>query len=196
MRLMKHIHDGNKIKYKVFKQAANLLINKICESYADEHTEYVLMDNSLHISTIHNIEYIDNMQVLCTYRDPRSNYVARVKEDWKFGPRIYKNGPVAYAESYRHFREYTGNIIENLKNNRDNVWTVQFEDFVSSEDYRQDLARKLKLDPARQDRHTHFKPWESIKNIDNYKRYENQEEILQIQQKLPQYLWEQQSNTT
>lgn len=181
--------SDNTIDFRVFYCLSNILIDKICESFANSESSYVLMDNTIHMPDVDNIEYLDKTHLFCVVRDPRSNYVARIQEDWKFGPGILAAGPAAYAVSYKIKRKATQLKMDSLSRNANNVEIIQFEDFVASKTCREQIARSLGLDPENRDRRRYFNPDKSIRNISNYKTYPSQNEINTIKNKLPQYLW-------
>jgi len=96
----------------------------------------------------------------------------------------------SFIKRYRKRRKKYNSDILSLEKQSSFIHTVQFEDFVLSEEYRNQLAQKIGLDLKDQDKHCFFKPWESEKNIDNYKRFSKQDEINKIEQELPEYLYE------
>lgn len=190
LKQARYMHDGkNGISYKTFSNATNMLMDKICQSFAKGNDSIILMDNVIHIQEVKNIEYLNNTQVVCVYRDPRSNYVALVEEDWKRGRIIQAKGAAAYANFYKRMRRMSELSIKQLSQHTKNIHHVQFEKFVRSPDYRNNIADKLNLYIKKSDKHTFFNPDESIKNTENYKKYKAQDEIQIIEKKLPEYLY-------
>ncbi len=159
-------------------------INKQCES------NLVLFNNTIKISEITMVSLISRYNIFCTFRDPRSNYVALVEE--KKGRRgSYFQSVTEFTENYRRTRKkYTENLKALTEEQLTHVHTVQFEDFVLSEKYRLNLARKVGLDVNDQDKFAFFKPWESEKNVYNYKDFHDQEAIKTIGEELPDYLYQ------
>ncbi len=186
-RFMHRNSDG--IDSQIFIKAANILLDSICQSFARKEPRFVLLDNILHIQELRMIEVFKNTQIICVYRDPRSNYVALVKEDWKRSRTIRDKGPAAYCKFYRRVRKKAELSINNLAVSKNKVQNIQFEQFISSERFREDLARGQGLNPHQRNKHKFFKPWQSLENIDNYKRYADKYEIRTIENIIPEYLY-------
>ncbi|MFN2267658.1 MAG: hypothetical protein ABR533_05225, partial [Desulfonatronovibrio sp.] len=131
----RRMHNETKgINYNIFYNASNILIDKICESFASSNNSIFLMDNVIHIQELKNIDYLSNTQIVCVYRDPRSNYVALVEEDWKRGRIIQTKGAAAYAKFYQRMRRKSELSLRHHSHQAQNVQHVQFERFVSCPD--------------------------------------------------------------
>ena len=181
--------NSKSIDSKKIKIAANIILDAICLSCSSSSSSTVLLDNVLHIQDLKIADLLDDTWVVCVYRDPRSNYVALVEEDWKRGRTIHDKGASAYCNFYSRTRKKAELALDSLGYNRNKVQSVQFERFVAFESYRNELALSLGLNPQKRDKYRYFKPHESINNIDNYIRYRNQAEIELIESLLPVYLY-------
>ncbi len=148
-----------------------------------------LFDNIVHIQNAQCFSLINNFSAFCTFRDPRSNYVARVQEDRMFSGEID-----SFILDYRTKRRSIDKKLcavadSNELKNEDGmgIQIVQFENFVMDRNYRRNLAEKAGLDFAQQDEYSRFKPWESEKNVFLFENYENQDEIRYIEKELAEY---------
>ena len=149
----------------------------------DDNKKYVLLNNIIKINKIEAVEYISDYKIFCTFRDPRSNFVDRCICDKRFHGNASK-----YIKRYKYIHK---NYNKYLKNNPDKkIYTVQFEDFVTSESYRKTIAEKAGLDLKDHGEFKILKPWESEKNIYNYKDFKDQKAIRKIEKKLSEYLWD------
>ncbi len=144
--------------------------------------KFVLLDNVIFLKNILTTQITDNFHICCTFRDPRSNYVARVQEDPKFA-----DSADVFIRRYRMIRENFSNNLQAIPQKKSSIHQVQFEEFVLSEDYRNRLAEKIGLEAADQNKYRFFKPWVSEKNIFNYKSFHDQNAIKLIAAELPEY---------
>ncbi|WP_396442773.1 tetratricopeptide repeat protein [Limnospira sp. PMC 737.11] len=169
--------------FKIFADdVANLL-----SSESDSHDyDVVLLDNCIKIGNIRLVDCLKNTKLFCTFRDPRSNFVSRKRENVAYlddASMFIKSRRDNYSEYHSLVSEYQ----EKTQNTSNQVFKVQFEEFVLSETYRQELAQRAGLDLSTHEPHQHFKPWESKKNVYLHQTYENQEEIRAIEQAFPEY---------
>ena len=146
---------------------------------------YALMDNVVPIAKIGRIGFLTETTVYCCFRDPRSNYVSRLRED------------VQFVKTPAKFIAELGKALERLekrveKSARDPAAScrflrVQFEEFILSERYRDALARELGLDLSERQRHSRLKPWESLRNVMLHQEHEKPDEIALIEAELGGY---------
>jgi|GEM_PF-6422106 len=148
-----------------------------------------MFNNIIHAYNMDALRFAANMDLFCSVRDPRSNYVANRRENRAFDLTVED-----YVKSYRLKRKrivskYAKFIAE--KKGDDSLYSqvhfVQFENFVMDRNYRRKIAKKAGLDLMHQDEHSRFKPWESEKNVYLFEDYENQEEIRYIENELAEY---------
>ena len=166
-----------------FRSAANTLINRIAAVFSSTDDEVCLFDNVIHINNISQIKYLDNTFLFCTFRDPRANYIALIKENPHFVKTIEE-----FVISYRKVRQQFERLYSQLSGDFA-IYKVQFEEFVLSEDYRYSLAKEVGLDLELHSKHEHFKPWISEKNVFVYEDFPDQKAIKYIEAELSQYLW-------
>ncbi len=178
--------DG-KLDKKSFCNIAEILFNTVLatvgENLSDQNT--ILFNNVIHIRNIKAIEFINNANMFCVFRDPRSNYVAKLQEKPGFAEKTED-----FISKYKKTRlDYEKNYMDVI-NNKNTVHEIQFEEFVLSEEYRKRLAVKRGLDINKQEKYKYFKPWISEKNVYIYKNYTDQKSIKEIKEELSEYCWE------
>lgn len=151
--------------------------------------KYILFDNAIHIPSIKLVNYIDNMDIFCCIRDPRSQYLAKKYENSGFS-----QTPEKFCKWYKKIID---NFRKNLKlvtNNQSCVHVIEFEKFVTSESYRSKMIlEQLNNSISHKDKYSKFKPWESLFNVLNYMKTKTQaeaDEIAYIEQTLPKYIKE------
>ncbi|EDZ92427.1 TPR repeat-containing protein [Limnospira maxima CS-328] len=169
-----------------FKIFADDVANLLSGESGNHNCDMVLLDNCVHIANIRVLDCLKNTKLFCTFRDPRSNFVALKREHAGFiddANKFIDSGRKQYGKLHSLVSEYQ----EKTQNTSSQVFKVQFEEFVLSETYRQELAQRAGLDLSTHKPHQHFKPWESKKNVYLHQTYENQEEIRAIEQALPEY---------
>jgi hypothetical protein len=140
-----------------------------------------LLDNVVHIENADAcIPFLGNTTLLCVFRDPRSNYVALVRERPSFNLDIHTyvrqrkqrlvgcTRAVASAESLA--KEHPDRTVE----------AIRFEEFVLSENFREALAVRLGLNPQSRKQFSQFKPWESMRNVVLHQEHPSQDEIKVI----------------
>lgn len=150
-----------------------------------------LLDNVVHIGAAAEcIKFLSNVTLFCTFRDPRSNYVALLREAGHF-----KSSVGAYIRGRRDsfsnaFQSVHSARLTASKDSRKAVEIVRFEEFVLSEEYRKGLAAKLGLDLSKQAKHEYFKPWASMRNVVLHQEHPNQDDIKRIEKELGEYCYE------
>ena len=180
-----HAFNGNNIDLNLYTQAINELLAGIARTVSPEvHTEKrLLFDNIIKMHELTEFDYLIDSYIIPVYRDPRSNYVAHCRENVKFNPSVYQ-----YIRNYRNRRLKTDREFAKMKS-QPRVKFVQFEEFVTNQDLRKEIALWLGLDKESHNEFSSFKPWESVKNVHNYKNFEDQKAIRAIEKALPEYLW-------
>lgn len=182
-RALAGAHDGKSLDLGAFSRAAEQLLDGI-PGAPESPGAIPMYDNVVKIYRMEEIDYIRGATLLCTFRDPRSTYVALYNEKVKFRPDVK-----SFIKSYRAKRERSAAAHERVAE-KGRVITVQFEEFVSSEEYREAVAKDLGLSPTEQEKHAHFEPWVSIKNVRNFESFSDQRAIRRIEKELSEYLWE------
>lgn len=124
-----------------------------------------LIDNCIHIANIDLIDYISNIKIICSNRDPRAIYVTKTKECPGF-----VNNSDSFVQEQKILRHNIDLHLKNLTHDTlKNVYFVNFEDFVPNKQYRENLALNLGLDLNNWKNVEHyFKPNESIRNVYNF----------------------------
>lgn len=124
-----------------------------------------LIDNCIHINNIDLLDYISNIKIICSNRDPRAIYITRTNECPGF-----VNNADSFVQEQRMLRQKIDLLLKNLKHDTlNNIYLVNFEDFVSNKEYREKLALNLGLDLKNWKKiELYFKPNESIKNVSNF----------------------------
>ena len=168
---------------------SNGALDAICMGYLGAPAKTVLFDNLIHAYNLDAVPALDDLSMFCAFRDPRSNYVARIRENKRFSGTVE-----SFVQSYRKMRVRIDRLLEQVEDelaqdttSTTRVHTVQFEEFVLSRACRQDLAQKAGLDLAQHDEYAFFKPWESRKNVFLHETHDNPDEIAYIARELPEY---------
>ena len=174
---------------RLLRRVSNAALDAICMGHLGAPKETVVLDNMIHIGNADAAPLIDDLSLFCAFRDPRSNYVARIRESKRFAQTVE-----AFVRGYRKQRQKIDALLKQVEadlraddTTTTRVHTVQFEEFVLSRACRQDLARKAGLDFAQHDEYALFRPWESRKNVFLHETYENPDEIAYIERELPEY---------
>ncbi len=149
-----------------------------------------LLDNVIHISKIKLAPHIDDLDIFCTFRDPRSNYAALIAEHSGFDSDIDEFISGFAARLPKMNASITRAQKSVRKGSHTTIHRVQFEEFVLSESYRLSLARSLGLKVSDQKKHSRFKPWESMRNVILHQTYDKPEEIKKIEDALGDYCYE------
>lgn len=181
------------------KSAENFLtvLRQITDSYLrfranvpnEEESTIPMFDNIIHAYNLDSLRFAANMELFCSVRDPRSNYVASKREN-----KLFDSSVERYVKRYRGKRKHIVTKYEKFVAEKEHdsalrsqVHFVQFENFVMDRTYRQELAKKAGLDLAMQDEYSRFKPSVSEKNVFLFEDYENQDEIRYIEKELPEF---------
>lgn len=137
-----------------------------------------LIDNCIHIYNIDLLNYISNIKIICSKRDPRSIYVARTEEN----PGFVRNAN-SFIRRQKMIRQRIDLYLESIEpNTLKNLYLVNFEDFVQSKKFRENLAQNLGLDLNNwKQAEFYFKPNESIKNVNNFTNLQDESLIKDIQ---------------
>ncbi|MFO7144204.1 hypothetical protein B9T16_22845 [Arthrospira sp. PCC 8006] len=176
-----------------FKIFADDVANLLSGESGNHNYDVVLLNNCIHIGNIRMVDCLKNTRVFCTFRDPRSNFVALKRES--IGYLGDASGFIkSKTKNYSKYHSLVSDYEEKTKNTSNQVLKVQFEKFVLSDTYRQELAQKAGLDLTTHEPHKYFKPWESEKNVYLHHTYENQEEIRAIEQAFPEYCFTDQNS--
>lgn len=142
------------------------------------HDKIPLIDNCIHIHKIDLLNYFTNIKIICSNRDPRSIYVTRIEECPGFG-----HNADSFSRQQRKVRQIIDLRLKKLNPNvLKNVYFVNFEDFVISKQYRENLALNLGLNLNNWEQaELYFKPNESIKNVNNFTNLQDESLIKDIQ---------------
>ncbi|HIP27204.1 MAG TPA: hypothetical protein EYG80_06070 [Flavobacteriaceae bacterium] len=176
----------NELDEEKFKYLSKTLIDSIIlpESKEFSFDDFILLDNVIHAGRIDTVELLENYNIFVTFRDPRSNYVAHYNENPRFNPDID-----LFIESYRNGRKRFKEAFSKIKD-KNNLHIVQFEDFILSQEYRNQIVEKLGINLSEREEFSKFKPWESEKNIFLHETFKNQELISKIENELKEYCYD------
>lgn len=172
----------------LFSALADYTINEFSIGRDMPLGKVALLDNVVHIVNADAcIPFLRDTTLLCVFRDPRSNYVALVREAPYFG----KSADSYVDERKRRLPRcaLAAETAATLADRRDDraVKIIKFEEFVLSDSFRMALAVDLGLDPKSQRRFSHFKPWESMRNVELHQEHPDQDEIELIAAELGEY---------
>ncbi len=135
------LKDKQQLNKTSFINRAVELSDKILDIVSDNFKGHILPDNAVHLSDIETFRFFSNAYLLCVFRDPRSNYAARFHENVRFN-----RDPEAYVKYYRETRESFISKKEELESLSDRIIEVQFEEFILSDEFRNNLSTKIGLD--------------------------------------------------
>lgn len=145
-----------------------------------------VLDNSIHVQNVDLLNYISDIKVICSFRDPRAIYMER------FG--VIKD-PCDFIKEQSNLRKEIGNTIEHLDTTQQDVlFNLNFEDFVLNKECRENLANKVGLNLDNWiDQEKYFKPEVSLKNVRNFinctDKGVDQKAIDLIEKELQQYCY-------
>lgn len=125
---------------------------------------------------------LPNAQILCSVRDPRDVFSEHLTLTKGF-----KRDVKGFVSDYLYKMKA---LEEAQKQNKGNVFTVQFEEFVTSDNVRREIAAKLDLDmeaPLRSRGNFVFDPEKSQKNIGVHKECCEPKMIAEIGDRLAKY---------
>jgi len=165
-----------------FTRAAARFSNNLALLWGGTDGKTVLFDNIVHIGEIEAVSLLGDTKVLCVFRDPRSNFVAR----WYENPRFHRDVDqfIAY---YRDTVQSFNSTVSGAPAEFKNVMRVSFESFIRSEKYRNTIADFCDLDLKKREEGKFFKPSASLKNTTNYRKFPDQTAIRKIEQELGEY---------
>lgn len=174
----------------IFFDFARFVLNALVIGDHVKNDKVVLLDNVIKIPNIAYSQFFNNLHVFCTFRDPRSNFVALVREDRKFSATVDQ-----YIESRKRalpsaYKKVERRLEECGDSSGGKVTQVQFEEFVMSEKVREELARVAGLDISQQNRYSKFRPWESARNVMLHQEHTKRDEITKIEEALGEYCFE------
>lgn len=166
------------------KYLSTFTINNFCLIPSVEDGCIALLDNVVHIGNVECIEFLEHTSLICSFRDPRSNYAALKIENPHFNKDVK-----SFIRTRRNNTEKHISHLQNLISDRgyDNIYPLRFEEFVLNERLRDHISKMLGLNLDDRVKYMHFKPWESYRNTVLHQEYHNQEEIRLIEQELPEY---------
>ncbi len=143
-----------------------------------------VLNNIIHTYNLDILEYLDDVKVVCSLRDPRSIYISKSQESVGF-----KRDPSVFVSSQKEVRNKIKKFINHADYNLKNYSFVSFEDFVLKPNVREDLAKDLGLNlNNHQFANQYFDPSVSIKNVNNFKIYtEYKKEIDFIYENLKEF---------
>ncbi|OHD26354.1 MAG: hypothetical protein A2Y38_00215 [Spirochaetes bacterium GWB1_59_5] len=165
-----------------FIDTAARFSDRLARYWAGNDADLVLFDNIVHIGGIDAVSLLGDAVVLCSFRDPRSNFVAR----WYENPRFHRDVG-RYIEYYRDTMERFETALAGSAELASRVRRIRFEDFILSETYRDELAVSCGLDLGRRDKGRYFKPRASHRNVANYIDFPHQDSIRLIERELGAY---------
>lgn len=148
----------------------------------------ILLDNAIHIGNLLLLKYINDISVLCSFRDPRAQYAALIREYAGFNQSCEE-----FIADVKKKRENAEHLIDELNQyflaNKMNtcIQKIEFENFVLSERFRDGLAQSLGLDLSKQKKHSRFKPWESMRNVIIHQEHPAVGDIKKIEMALRNY---------
>lgn len=181
-------YDHGKFCTTYFKNAEKYLFTSFCKkgSLDTSKAPVYLFDNIIKAYRMEELAYIENAELICVYRDPRSNFVALCKESLKF-----VEDRNDFIREYGSKREMLESAYSKLKLSgmENKVHFVQFEDFVSSQEFRKDLTIRTGLTMSNHLGFNSFRPEISQKNILNYTEHKNQRDLKIITKRLARYIW-------
>lgn len=176
---------------KLFLTLCDFTVSRFSVGQEIPDGKIALLDNVVHIGNAAKcIEFLSNVAIFCTFRDPRSNYVALVREAGHFTSTAAEYIEEQKAKIDKGFQSARSAKLYAESEPGKVVEIVSFEEFVLSEAYRRSLAAKLGLSVDSQARYKYFKPWESMRNITLHHEHPDQDEIKLIETELGDYCYE------
>lgn len=176
-------HSGGFQDESIFASISDFLISHFASMDGYTTGQRILLDNFIKVQNIPDIAFLSHTKLVAVVRDPRSIYAALSKENVKFRPDVHH-----YAFNYQRKRKKLDSVISSQKY-KNKVYKVNFEDFVTQEDKRKDVASWLGLNYDQRNENMFFVPSQSQKNVMNYEHYEDKKVIARIEKLLPEYLW-------
>ena len=179
--------DGND-RIKAFKKLSTFVVNELSIRKVIKKNEIALLDNAVHIYNIQCLDYLDDTTVICTFRDPRSNWVARVWE----AP--FADSAEQFIKKAEAIKKYISQVDTYSQKypfpDKKSVKRIAFEDFVLYEQFRDNMASQLGLDLSEREKYSKFKAWESKRNVFLHQAYEYQDDIQIIKDAMGDYCYD------
>lgn len=173
---------------EIFSSLVKLVVGRFAISVDVPEGNIAIMDNVVPIQHISIGSFLENTDIYCCFRDPRSNYVALVREN----PGFHQSVSV-YAKKRADSLKKLSALVEKKSGSGQGVQggcvihKVQFERFILSEAFRDEMASYLGLDLRDRKKHSKLKPWESMRNVVLHQEHPDQEEIRLIEKELGEY---------
>jgi tetratricopeptide (TPR) repeat protein len=183
-----HLISQDDDRIEAFKKLSTFVVNELSIKVQVNKNQIALLDNAVHIYNIQCLDFLDDTTIICTFRDPRSNWVARVRE----AP--FADSASQFIKKTDAIKKYISQVDAYSKKypfpEGKSVLRLAFEDFVLKENLRDDLAVKLGLDLSKRNQYEYFKPWESKRNVFLHQEHENQDEIRTIEDAMGEYCYD------
>lgn len=175
-----------KISHDSLCDVAELVANRILCGEA-EAGKHVLLDNVIHSFELHLVAYLRDTTIFCSVRDPRSNYLALRREDPGYADTVDQ----FIVEKGKLLRK-TLQILETIdrqigEGQNVQALLVQFEHFVTSEEFRSHLAWQAGLNASLHQKHRSFRPWESARNVMLHEEHGDPADMKKIIDALPEF---------
>lgn len=157
-------------------------VNTVSNLGPDDGTVHVF-NNSVSGILANRLDSLPDAELVVVLRDMRDVYAARGIEASPMAPEAFIR---TYTWCYNEFwKWYTDSP------NKDRVQIIRFEDFVQSPDFRARLGNAIGIPVDTIDHGTGaYHPDQSLKNIGLYRTVEFQDEIEQIAEAFPDYVWD------
>lgn len=177
-------HSARPEKIEKFMVLADFTVDAFCIVDTIPRDQTALLDNVVHVGNVDCIEFLSNTTIICCFRDPRSNYVALLREARNFKSNVheYIKQRTRSNERVKRALRLAHKACEGREDKK--VLCVQFEDFVVNAEARSHLATLIGLDCEKSNHYKYFKPWESFRNVLLHHEYEDQNEIDLIKREL------------
>ncbi|MEQ9566453.1 MAG: hypothetical protein RLN85_11695, partial [Pseudomonadales bacterium] len=180
--------DDDDGRINAFKKLSTFVVNELSIRRKIRKDEVALLDNAVHIYNIRCLEFLDDTTIICTFRDPRSNWVARVRE----AP--FADSANQFSKKAEAIKQYISQVDAYSQKypfpNKKSVKRIAFEDFVLSEEFRDEIATQIGLNLSERDKYSCFKAWESAPNVFLHQEYENQGDIRIIEDAMSEYCYD------
>ncbi|WP_226686992.1 sulfotransferase [Stutzerimonas stutzeri] len=130
-------------------------------SFGKSDNTVFFFNNIVNCRSVCNMQVVGNYFYIPVLRDPRDQYASTVQT----------RRPELTGEAFVHAFQKTRRMYEGglQKIDRDNVFEVQYEDFVRDEGVRVALAEAAGLLGRSHNKYEFFKPWDSESNIGIYR---------------------------
>ncbi|MGN5580813.1 hypothetical protein VF687_03125 [Stutzerimonas sp. Brlt_13] len=130
-------------------------------SFGKPNGTVFFFNNIVNCRSVYKMQVVRNYVYIPVLRDPRDQYASTVQT----------RRPNLTGEAFVHAFQKTRRMYEGgLKSIcEDNVFEVQYEDFIRDGDVREGLAKVAGLSGRLHNKYELFKPWDSEKNIGIYR---------------------------